>query len=67
MEFAMDITSPCSGQYEIHLTDPELRVVCNCINETCNGIALPEFEIRVGAERGEVEILLDKLITVLSK
>jgi len=63
----MDITTPGSGRHEIHLTDLELRVICNCINESCNGISISEFETRVGAEREEVEGMLDKLLAALSK
>ena len=63
----MNIMSLGAGRYEIHLTDTELRIICNCINESCNGISLPEFETRVGAEREEVEGMLDDLLAVLSK
>jgi hypothetical protein len=51
----------------MHLTDTELRVICNCINESCNGISLAEFETRIGTKKKEVEGMLDKLLAVLSK
>jgi len=63
----MDITSLGSGQHEVHLTETELRIICNCMNETCNGIAVPEFETRVGAVREDVEAMLNKLLAALAK
>lgn len=63
----MNITHLDPGRHSIHLTDTELRILCNCINEACNGISLPEFQTRIGAEKKDVEDMLDKLLAVLSE
>ena len=61
----MDITSPGFGQKEIRMSDEELRIICNCVNEACNGLSIPDFRIRVGAEREEAESMLAKLLSAL--
>lgn len=35
------------AQMEMSLDD--LRLLCNALNEVCNGIDVPEFETRLGA------------------
>ncbi len=54
-----------TGTYRLDLTDVELSVICNCINEACNGLSIPEFATRVGASREDVEAMLCRLSAAL--
>jgi hypothetical protein len=36
----------------------ELLLLCNSLNEVCNGIEVPEFDSRIGASIEETEIIL---------
>ena len=45
----------------ILLSDEELLIVNNGLNEICNGIDVPEFATRIGVERTEAERLLEQI------
>jgi hypothetical protein len=53
-----------ADKYEILLTSDEMMIITNCMNEVCNGIDVPEFSTRIGAEKDEVESMLDSLLAV---
>lgn len=55
----MQITGNTCDGYEIRLTRAELDVLRNCLNETARGIAIAEFETRVGATVEDGEQLLE--------
>jgi hypothetical protein len=63
----VDIANIGLGHKEIRLTDVELRIISNCMNEACNGLSISDFEIRVGAERDEAQGMLDKLLSALGE
>jgi hypothetical protein len=39
----------------------ELDILRQCLNEVCNGIAIPEFETRIGAAIDDVRAMLRTL------
>jgi hypothetical protein len=49
----------------IVLSDEELTIINNALNEICNGIDVPEFATRIGADRKEAEQLLEQIGSVL--
>jgi hypothetical protein len=51
-------------KYEIQLTSDEMMIITNCMNEVCNGLSVPEFHPKIGAERDEIESLLDSLLAI---
>ncbi|MBV9122212.1 MAG: hypothetical protein JO112_02485 [Planctomycetes bacterium] len=54
----------------VRLTQHELVILNNALNEVCNGIEVPEFSIRMGAElQTVVEVLrqINGLIAVMEK
>jgi len=60
----MDAKRMDADKYEILLTSDEMMIITNCMNEVCNGIDVPEFSTRIGAEKDEVESMLDSLLAV---
>jgi hypothetical protein len=48
-------------EFSITATAGDLIVLGNCLNEVCHGIALFEFETRLGATKEEVRRMLDKI------
>ena len=46
---------------EILATRAELDVLRQCLNEVCSGIAIPEFETRIGASIDDVRVMLRTL------
>jgi hypothetical protein len=49
----------------LDLSHNEMIVLNNSLNEVCNGLDLPDFTTRLGAERGEVEALLRQISKAL--
>jgi hypothetical protein len=60
----MDVKRLDADRYGIELTSMELIIICNCINEVCNGITVSDFDARIGAEMDVVECMLRKLRAV---
>jgi len=50
-----------SGRVAHELSERELRIINNALNEICHGIDVQEFDTRIGASRQEVQELLAKL------
>jgi hypothetical protein len=46
---------------DIALSLDEMRLLCNALNEVCNGIEIYEFETRLGATRADAEALMSEL------
>lgn len=44
----------------IELTIDEVHIIHNCLNELCNGIDIPEFELRLGFTIDEARKLLER-------
>lgn len=42
----------------VQLSVGELLIINNALNEICNGIAMPEFDTRIGASLNQVLLLL---------
>jgi len=51
---------------DVELTEFELIVLNNSLNEVCNGLDLPEFEVRMGATVDEVKEVLKSINLILS-
>lgn len=60
----IDITCESS---QIAVTRDELLIVNAALNEVCNGIAVFEFETRIGADRDRVSALLKKIGLLLDQ
>lgn len=50
---------------QISLTNDELSILSNALNEVCHGLDIREFSTRMGAEKGEVLKLLNRLSQAL--
>lgn len=50
---------------QVELDEDELLILNNSLNEVCHGLDLFEFQTRMGAEREQVEGLLDEIHEVL--
>lgn len=46
---------------EIDLTFDELSMINDTLNEICNGIEIPEFELRIGYQRERALAILKKI------
>ncbi|MFN7888181.1 MAG: hypothetical protein ACK5OR_05260 [Betaproteobacteria bacterium] len=49
----------------VELSQHELIVINNALNEICNGISIPHFETRIGASVLEVEELLRDVTRII--
>jgi hypothetical protein len=47
----------------VELSASELGILNNALNEVCNGIDLPEFDTRMGAQKRDVLKLLNEVRT----
>jgi hypothetical protein len=45
----------------LDLTHNELILLNNALNEVCNGLDLPDFSTRLGAQRSELEALFRQI------
>ena len=52
---------------EVELSNADLRLLQNALNEILHGIDLPEFETRTGASRDEASSLLRRLQSRLDR
>jgi len=49
----------------LDLTHNELIVLNNALNEVCNGLDVPDFSTRLGAQRDELEALFRQIKAAL--
>jgi len=45
----------------VELSIQELRIINNALNEVCNGLDIHEFATRMGANREDAEMLLERV------
>ena len=63
----MEILNTASERSQIDIDREELLIVNAALNEVCNGIAVFEFETRIGADRERVSALLKEIGSLLDK
>jgi hypothetical protein len=61
----MKMTNVSNGELHISIDREEMLILNNALNEVCNGLALFEFETRMGASRSRVTQLLKEVHSVL--
>lgn len=49
----------------ISLTREEILMICNTLNEICNGVEIPDFEVRMGYSESEFNDLFKKIKEIL--
>ena len=49
------------NEVQLIVTWAELDILRQCLNEVCNGIGIPEFETRIGAQVADVRAMLRSL------
>jgi hypothetical protein len=54
----MQVVEVQRGKAIVEFTEGELLILNNALNEVCNGIEVPEFATRIGADISEVHRLL---------
>ncbi len=57
----MKVTKIDQDRFEIDLNEDELSIICQCMNEPCNGFQFPDFLTKIGKSREEVRSMLDTL------
>ena len=63
----MKITAFNRNSAEVHLTNHELTILNNALNEVCHGIEVPEFATRIGATPAEAKHLLNAIRGLLDE
>lgn len=51
----------------LEISRDELGVLCNALNEVCNGIEVWEFDTRMGVKIENAKIILASLASILNK
>lgn len=54
-------------QIILTVSKEELLLINNALNEVCNGLDIPEFTARLGAEREEVLVILRQIQEILDR
>ena len=57
----MELVESSNQSITLRLSPDEVIILSNALNEICNGIAISEFETRIGYTREDVETLLAEL------
>lgn len=63
----MDAIKIGKNKVLLEISRDELGVLCNALNEVCNGIEVWEFETRMGVKIENARIILDSLTSMLAK
>lgn len=63
----MQVINTAVDRSRVELDRNELLIMNAALNEICNGIALFEFETRIGADRERVAALLKQVGSLLDK
>lgn len=70
----MEITQTAEHGACVKLTEHELLMINQALNEICNGLSISEFKTRIGADRDEVliplhdfELIMDKANSLMSR
>jgi hypothetical protein len=56
-----------NGSVELRVTQDELVIFNNALNEVCHGFEVDEFETRIGASRDEAAALLQAIGRLLDR
>jgi hypothetical protein len=62
----MQIVEVQRGMATIRLSEEELVILNNALNEVCNGVDVSEFAARLGAEIADVRELLGEVSDLLN-
>ncbi len=63
----MDLVSRTGDLVRLDLSESELTISNNALNEVANGLDLAEFSTRMGAERDDVQWLLQEVREILDR
>ncbi|HJS03050.1 MAG TPA: hypothetical protein VJ832_06210 [Variovorax sp.] len=63
----MEVINTAAERSRIDIGREELLIVNAALNEVCNGIAVFEFETRIGANRERVAALLKEISSLIDK
>lgn len=63
----MEVINTAAERSQVAIGRDELLIVNAALNEVCNGIAVFEFETRIGADRERVAALLKEVGSLLDK
>ena len=63
----MEVINTATERSRLDLGRDELLILNAALNEVCNGIAVFEFETRIGADREHVATLLKEIGSLLDK
>ena len=63
----MEIINTATECSQVEIDRDELLIVNAALNEVCNGIAVFEFETRIGADRERVTTLLKEIGALLDR
>jgi hypothetical protein len=63
----MEVINTAAEHSQIEIHRDELLIFNAALNEICNGIAVFEFETRIGADRARVAALLNEVGALLDK
>ena len=63
----MEVINTAAEHSQIEIDRDELLILNAALNEICNGIAVFEFETRIGADRARVAALLNEVGALLDK
>ncbi|WP_068638288.1 hypothetical protein [Thauera butanivorans] len=63
----MEIINTAAERAQVEIGRDELLIVNAALNEVCNGIAVFEFETRIGANRERATALLKEVGALLDK
>jgi hypothetical protein len=57
----MNMNQIANGMVTLSVSEEELILLCNALNEVCNGLDVDEFDTRMGATLDKARQLLDDL------
>lgn len=63
----MKILHKDKNQLYLELSQDEMKMIRNALNETCHGMPIPDFQKRVGFPKDELDTLIQTIKSLLSK
>ena len=57
----MELISISKEDVTLDLPRDEVRLLCNSLNEVCNGMKLNDFESKIGISREEADVVHDNM------
>jgi len=61
----MDLIKIYHKDFHLILTIDEILIINNALNEVCHALTLPDFSVRMGADRPEVLDLLTQINSLI--